>query len=213
MIRHVAKAFFKSTAYFLVDLPVTLLGLLVVWLALPYRWCPPAFAQTYSQHPEHGSWRLERLPCWALLWDNCYDGMLGDKRGWWANYCLTEYKKPNTDRYCMWKWAAIRNPANYWSRVVCGVDVSRCTMTLLAGQEIVDEDHPGWHFMVATRDDGKEFHSLEFVLPWFFDKTHAVYGRFGWKVKMSHTGTAPDAREQDRIKGHVYRVSPWKEIA
>lgn len=212
MIKHIVKAFFKSTAYFIADIPVTLLGLPVVWFALPYRHCPPTFAQTYTQYPEHGSWRLERLPHWALLWDNCYDGMLGDKRGWWANYCLTEYKKPNTDRYCMWQWAAIRNPANYWSRVVCGVDVSRCTMTLLAGQEIVDEEHPGWHFMVATRDDGKEFHSFEFVFPWFFDKSHAIYGRFGWKVKMSHASTAPDAREQDRIKGHVYRASPWKEV-
>lgn len=213
MIRHYIKWAVKSTAYFIADIPVTLLGLLVVWLALRNT-RDEGQEQPFSQHPEHGSWRLLRLPKLALLWDNKYDGMLGDKRGWWANYCLTQYDRPHTDRYCMWQWAAVRNPANYWSRVICGVDVSRCDFTLLAGTERNDDETPGFTFLVATdRETGKQWHYFGFALPWWFSKTHIIQGRFGWKLKMDHAGTAPDAREQDRIKGHVFRASLWKDIS
>ena len=36
--------------------------------------------------------------------------------------------------------------------------------------------------------------------------------RFGWKIKLSHNGTLPSDRAQDRIKGSVFRVTPWKAI-
>lgn len=213
MIKHIAKWFCKSTGYFIADLPVTLVGLLVVAVALPFRKQHLETAKPFTDPKQiTGTWMLVTLPSWAKPWDNVFDGAWGDKRGWWNTYCLDTYDRPCSAFYSMWQWLAIRNPANYWSRVICGVDVSRCIFTLLAGQEVVDEDHPGWHFIVATDDKGREFHSLEFVLPWFFDKSHAVYGRFGWKIKMSHAGTPIDAREQDRIKGHVYRVSPFKSI-
>lgn len=213
MYKHITKWFFKSTIYMLIGLPITLIGLLAVWIGIKIGVHTEGDEASYTQYPNLGNWKLTRLPKWLLLWDNKYDGLLGDKRGWWANYCLENYGKSNKEPYCMWQWAAIRNPANYWSRVVAGVDVSQCTFTLLAGQTVVDEDNPGWHFIVATRKDGAQFHLLQFVFPWFFDKTHAVYGRFGWKIKMDHQGTQPDEREQDRIKGSVYRVSPWKAIS
>jgi len=214
MTAHLAKWFGKSLATLLLTLPVMLLGLLVVAIALPFR-SVHSEKQPFSdpQYPAYGEqWQLIRLPQWALWWDNAYDGMLGDKRGFWNDYCHQNYGKPCAAFYSMWQWAAIRNKSNYFSRNIIGCDVSRCTITLLAGQAEVDEDHPGWHFLVAERDDGAQFHYLGFVFPWWFDHTKAVYGRFGWKIKMDHNGTSTDAREQDRFKGFVFRVSPYKAI-
>ena len=209
MILHVAKWFAQSTAVFLIGLPVTLLGVVVVWFALPHYRIVGG-PRPFTQYPQHGLWRLVRLPRWALWWDNIYDGMWGDKRGWWANYCWSKYGRLQYDRFCMWQWAAIRNPANYWSRIVTGCDVR--AVSLLAGQPVVDEDHPGWHFLLAIDAKGRSFYYLGFNFPWWFDKTHAVFGRFGWKLKLAHDGMPPDAPEQDRIRASVYRVSFWKAI-
>lgn len=212
MIRHVLHWFLKSTAVFLIGLPVTLLGLPLVALGILFRRSFPQTVQHFTdpRYYDRGDWMLVRLPTWLKWWDNPYDGLYGDKRGWWANYCNDHYDCDVDDFYAMWQWAAIRNPANYWSRIVTGCDVR--TVELLAGQLICDEDTPGWHFLRATDAKGRSFYYLGFVFPWFFDKTHAVYGRFGWKLKMSHNWLPEDAPEQDRIRASVYRVSFWKAI-
>lgn len=209
MIRHVLTWWVQSTAVFLLGLPVTLLGLVVVPLALPFRRYIGE-PRPFTQYPDAGYWRLVRLPSWALWWDNIYDGLLGDKRGWWENYCRKNYVHGADHWYSMFQWAAIRNPANYWSRMVTGCDVR--SVSLLAGQPVVDEDNPGWHFLLAVDAKGSSFYYLGFNFPWWFDKTHAVFGRFGWKLKLTHDGMSPDAPEQDRIRASVYRVSFWKAI-
>jgi hypothetical protein len=35
----------------------------------------------------------------------------------------------------------------------------------------------------------------------------------GYKVKVSHNGTTPDAPEKDRFKGIVFTISPFKELS
>ena len=67
-------------------------------------------------------------------------------------------------------------------------------------------------FEIGREVKGRSFYYLGFCFPWFFDKTHAVFGRFGWKLKLAHNGMSPDAPEQDRIRASVYRVSFWKAI-
>lgn len=211
MIRHVAKWFCKSTAIFLLGIPVTLLGLPIVALALPFRVKHPETQRSFTDPRQMpGVWRLETLPRWAKWWSNEFDGAWGDKRGWWNNKAMELWGKRCYEFLPMWWWLAIRNPANYWSRVVTGCDVSKCDIVRLAGQDLADEDNPGWSFLVATeRDTGREFHSLQFFFPWG-DGSRGVLGRFGWKIKMAHNGTLPADREQDRIKGSVYRILPWK---
>lgn len=212
MIRHVIKWFFQSTGVFLIGLPVTLLGLPLVALGILFRRDYPETLQPFTdpRYVDHGYWQLTRLPSWLLWWDNPYDGLYGDKRGWWANYCWEHYGTEHDDFWSMWQWAAIRNPANYWSRIVTGCDVHQ--VELLAGQPVCDEDNPGWHFLRAIDAKGRSFYYLGFVFPWWFDKTHAVFGRFGWKLKMSHNWLPDNAPEQDRIRASVYRMSPWKAI-
>lgn len=211
---HALRWYGKSTLVFLLGIPVTLAGLVLVAIGLPFRVTVTGTRQPFTMYPEatDRGWQLVRLPAWLRLWDNAFDGLLGDRRGWWDNYCREHYGKPCTAFYSMWQWTAIRNPANYWSRVVTGCDVSRCRIDKLAGSDQAEEDAPGWSFLLATRDDGARFYLLQFCLPWAFRRDRAVYGRFGWKVKLAHNGTPPTALDKDRIKGSVYRLSPWKDI-
>lgn len=203
--------FLRAFAFFIASVFMFLAGLFVVPVALLFR-----IEHTETDAPftdplqKPGTHRLVTLPSWALMWDNIFDGAWGDKRGWWNGNCPG---KDCTSFLSMFWWLAIRNPANYFNRVVAGCDVSLCDIVLIAGQEVVEEDTPGWHLLCATeRVTGRKFPYLGFVLFPYKDKTHYVFGRFGWKINMGHNGTPIAARIQDRIKGSVFRVTPWKSI-
>lgn len=204
--------FLRSFALTLASWVVELLGLVVVWfalLSLKNKHMDAASLQQFSQYPQWGHWVLLRLPRWALLWDNAYDGMLGDKRGWWANEC----KGAHTSRINMWRWAALRNPANYFSRNICGVDVSTLRIVQVAGT-ISDEGvapYRGWLLLKGMAVGGKVY--PRFYFEWALFGAHGLMFDIGWKVKLSHNGTAPDAPEKDRIKGIVFTLSPWKELS
>lgn len=198
----IAFAFLRSFGIFLLGIPVTLLGLPIVWVALHFRIEHPENAVPFSQFP--GEWWPVHLPKWAWPWDNNSDGMLGDKRGWWDNYCRENYDTSCNALYSMWQWAAVRNPANNWSRYVTGVDQSRCKVEMLAGTvEDPDDDTPGWNLLLATRDDGKSFPLFQGWLKYpFADK--GFYWRFGWKVELNETVVG------ENWKGSVFKFSPWK---
>ena len=68
------------------------------------------------------------------------------------------------------------------------------------------------HVGIALRSDGKCFPRLYAVLPWWFDQSHAVMIDIGWKIKLSHNGTSPDAEPSDRLKGSVFTPSLWKGL-
>jgi hypothetical protein len=208
--KELGEWYLKSLWFFLVGIPVTLLGLPIVALAIPFRVAHPETQKPFTDVRQlPGNWMLVTLPRWAKWWSNEFDGLLGDTRGWWNTNCINLYKKPATAFYPMWLWTAVRNPANYWSRVITGCDVSKCVITLLAGQENADSDNPGWSFRVATeRGTGKQFHLLQFWIP--LTAEHGIWGRFGWKIEMDDNDISPDASSKDRFKGSVYSVSPWK---
>ena len=203
--------FLRSFLLALLGLPVSILGLGVVWFALPYR-RTVGEAKPFTQYPDLGNWQLVRLPSWALWWDNAFDGVYGDKRGWWANYCIPQYGSTFDSRKCMWYWTALRNPANYFSRNVCGIDVSTIRVEKVAGN-IHDESvapYRGWFLLRGT--DGKRIYPRLYM-------EFAIHGNkglmldFGYKIKLSHNGTPADAPEKDRVKGIVFVVSPWKELS
>lgn len=213
MILRVLAGFIRAAAFFVIGLPVTALGLLVVPVALLFRVPHPSTTQAFTDPRQvPGYWMLVTLRNWARWWSNEFDGALGDKRGWWNTYCLKVFKRECTSFLCMFWWLAIRNPANYWSRVVTGVDVSRCVILHLAGAAVVDEDHPGWQVLAAVRDDGKVFPYFTWVAPWGFKPDHCAYVRIGWKINLDHNNVLSTDRIQDRLKGSVFRGSPWKAI-
>jgi len=199
--RDIGAWYARSTAVFLASIPMTLLGLPVVAIALPFRISDPNSVVPFTQYP--GSWMFVRLPAWAQPWDNPVDGLLGDRRGWWNDYCVTNYGKACDAFYSMWQWAAIRNSANYWSRITVGLDASRCTAQLLAfGKR--------WQFLCATRDDGRKFYLLEGLVP-YPNSTHALEFRFGQKIALDDNRD-PAQPLADRMLGCVYRFRPWKAI-
>ena len=199
--------FLRSFALFLLRVPMILLGLPVVWFALPYQ-IGPRDTQRFTQYPERGWWGLWRLPAWALWWDNAFDGMLGDKRGWWANECKGEH----TSRYNMWRWAALRNPANYFSRNVCGVDVSTLSIALIKSGGVAESaPYRGWYLLKGMDSKGRVYPRL--YMEFAIHGNKGLMLDFGWKIKLSHNGTPSDAPEKDRIKGIVFVVSPWKELS
>lgn len=198
---------------FLAGLPVTILGYPLVAIGL-------LFAQSsglmfaFTQYPLHGYWRYTDLPAILQPWRNTFDGFRGDKRGWWANYCWENYGLPVTAWRSMFMWYC-RNPANYWSRVMTGIDASRCTITKLAGNDDIAEA-PGlrqWQLLIAQHDNGltypRFFCSLAY--PWWPDK--AVMIDIGWKIKLKHSRMSPDADIKDRIRGSVFTPSPWKSLS
>lgn len=210
MSKHVFTLFYRSFSCFIASLVVDLIGLPLVWIGVHFVRTFPETERDFTDPTKAaGKWKLVRLPTWLLPWDNAYDGLLGDKRGWWNNYCLENYKKPATDPYCMWQWAAVRNSGNYFSRNMIGCDVSKCNIVKIAGNDLCDEDNPGWHLLCATdRETGKQYPYFGWVR--FITKDHYAYIRMGWKIKLSHNGTTSDSRDQDRFKGNVFRFSPWK---
>jgi len=186
---------------------VELLGLVVVPLALPFRRVIEGTRQKFAEYV--GWWELVRLPAWALWWDNPYDGMLGDKRGWWnkrTGDCRTLWS--------MFKWAAIRNPANHFSRHVIGCDVSDCKIAKLHGHDVVSEE-PGlrqWQLLCALDNRGRRYFRFYLCFAYKRWPDHGLMIDLGWKIKLSHNGTASDARPQDRYKGLVCVISPWKGL-
>lgn len=199
--------FIRSFLLALLGLPVSILGLAVVWFALPYA-KPEGDDKPFTQYPQWGRWMLVRLPKWALWWDNAFDGLWGDKRGWWANYCLGQYDQSYASRKCMWYWSALRNPANYFSRNVCGVDVSTLTIQQVGGT-LTGEGSNGY---MLLRGKGDKIYP-RFYCEYRLKGEHGLMIDIGWKIKLSHNGTALDAPEKDRLKGIVFTLSPWKELS
>ena len=201
--------FLRAFGLALLKLPLWLIGLPMVWVALPYRSFALETTTPFSQFPAQGSWMLVRLPKWALWWDNAFDGMLGDKRGWWANECDGQAGT----RYNMWRWAALRNPANYFSRNVCGIDVSQIRVEKVAGN-LHDESvapYRGFFLLKGTAQNGRIYPRL--YMEFAIHGNKGLMLDFGWKIKLSHNGTPSDAPEKDRLKGIVFTGSPWKELS
>ena len=212
-IMPIVSWWFKSTVVFLIGLPITALGLVMVAIGIPFRveYLETAAQFTDARFAHLGNWMLTRMPRWARWWDNAYDGLLSDKRGWYADWCI-EHGIGYPSFWSMWIWAAIRNPANYWSRNITGCDVTSSTVDVLYGPAVVDESNPGLHMLICTDAQGRKYPLVEFYYPWPFKPTYGAYGRFGWKIKLAHARTPPGSREQDCVKGSVYRASLWKDL-
>jgi hypothetical protein len=97
--------------------------------------------------------------------------------------------------------------------LVTGVDVSDCVIAKLAGVDEVDDtglSGKSWHFLVATDSKGRNYHLLYGMIP--YSEKRGMYFRIGWKIKLSHNGTSPDEREQERFKGNTIRVNPVQTL-
>lgn len=163
------------------------------------------------------------LPRWAWLWGNDFDGLDGDKRGWWVANCdaqvlfgvlplLRRLGVPLDlmaahDGLACWWWAAVRNPVNNL-RLVPGFNcpVSECEIRYLGDYAV--EDKPGqggWQFVSARRRGGaSRWYGFYLALP--YGPTRAFVLRLGYKIKPAHQGTAEPG------KGMTFKLNPAKAI-
>ena len=77
MLKHILLLLCKSIPVFLAGIPLLLLGLPMVALALPFRTLDTSTGRAFTQYPDYGYWYRVRLPKWARLWDNAFDGAYG----------------------------------------------------------------------------------------------------------------------------------------
>lgn len=171
-------------------------GLLVVALAIPFA--VPGYSLSDGR-------RITNLPRWAWLFGNDFDGLLGDKRLWWA--ANTPFGWAVDSFLAMWWWAAIRNPVNNM-RLVPGLScpVAECVITYRGAHTV--EDKPGlggWQFVRAQRKGGRSrWYGLYWVHEW--SATRALVLRLGYKIKPSHAGS------QEPAKGLTFKLNPYKAI-
>lgn len=203
------KIFLQFLLTFLIELPAIILGLFLVPIGLLFL-KPEGKSVPYTKYPEMGSWKLIRLPKWLYPWDNSIDGVLGDRRGWWAN----ETKDWNP-YVAMWWWMAVRNPANQLKRFILTCDVSRCLVSVYKGQEFVDDEigYTGFQILQAERDDGKKYYQLYYVRPWG-NSTRGLVIQMGFKFKLKHNDYdfENDYPHYKRFKGFTFEIAPYKDI-
>lgn len=162
---------------FICNVVLDIIGLFVVAVAIPFRVDGKSLSDGRP---------IKNLPNCVWLFGNDYDGLLGDKRGWWdAN---TPFGLPADHYIPMYTWAALRNPVNNMrltNMFSCPVEGSTITYK---GKEHV-RDHPnegGWQF-VTTENNGKRWYGFYWVHQW--SETRALVVRLGFKTEPSDAGS------------------------
>lgn len=169
-------------------------GLIMVAIAIPFR--APGLSFSDGR-------KIVNLPRWAWLWGNDYDGLLGDKRGWWAQN--TPFGVPAESWLAMYTWAALRNPANNMRMLNAFSAIVQGSAFTWIGDYIV-EDKPGlggWQ-LVQAENGGRRWYGFYLVHQWTNSRAFVV--RLGFKIKPAHAGTA------EPPKGLTFKLNPYKAI-
>lgn len=189
------KAAAQFVFLFLSNIVLVLLGFVIVAIAIPFR---------VDDFSESDGRRIVNLPKWAWLWGNDFDGLQGDKRGWWAEN--TPFGIAVDSYLAMYIWTAFRNPANnkrltsWYQAPVIGSEITH------KGQYVVEDKAGmgGWQFVKAV-NQGKSYFGFYLVHEWSL--TRAFVLRFGYKIKPLHAGT-----QVEPAKGFTTKVNLFKAI-
>lgn len=187
------KAAIQFLSLFVANVVLDVIGLVVVAIALPFR------VKGYSVSDGR---EISNLPKWAWLFGNDYDGVLGDKRGWWA--ANTPFGLPVGNFVSMYTWAALRNPVNNMRRTnLFSAPVQGSTITFKGKEHVRDDkDSAGWQF-VTTENSGKKW--FGFYLVYLWSDTRAFVIRLGFKVEPKDAGST-------ERQGMTTKVNLWKAI-
>lgn len=190
----ICKALIQWGFLLVTNLVTDVIGLFVVAIAIPFR---------VSGVSGSDGRPIVNLPRWAWLFGNDYDGLLGDKRGWWA--ANTPLGWPVDSFWAMWWWAAVRNPVNnmrfvkLWQAPVVG-------STITYKGDFFVRDSPGnagWQF-VKTENGGQRWYGFYLVHQW--SDTRAFVIRMGFKVQPDDAGTDSEPL------GMTTKINPYKAI-
>lgn len=178
---------------FLCNVVLDIVGLFVVAAAIPFRVDGKSLSDGRP---------IKNLPKCVWLFGNDYDGLLGDKRMWWA--ANTPFGLPVDHFIPMYTWAALRNPVNNMrltNMFSCPVEGSTITYK---GDEHV-RDHPGEGGMqfVTTENNGKKWYGFYWVHEW--SATRAFVVRLGFKTEPKDAGST-------ERQGMTTKINPFKSI-
>jgi len=227
MIKQILEAVVQWVVLIAIRLPLTLLGLVVVPIALAVGTTTEGKGDTgprpFTKYSTDKDWWWEGLHRVFWIWSNDRDGARGDKRGWW-------YDRAGYSFWSKYQWLALRNPVNNM-RFVRGISVNmyEAEVELLAGQPVVD-DHDdgnlfGWQWLCAQGPIFKYYtfyyiseeypEWLTKVIPWFSERVFVF--RIGHKIALKHNdeysgmdidgGTGSD--HQRAWKGFTFRINPF----
>ena len=190
----ICKAFAQWGFLLVSNLLLDVLGLFVVAATIPFR---------VSGVSGSDGRPIVNLPRWVWLFGNDYDGLLGDKRGWWA--ANTPFGWPVDSFLAMWWWAAVRNPVNNMRFVkLWQAPVKGSTITYKGDYFVRDKPgSAGWQF-VKTENGGKCWYGFYLVHQW--SETRAFVIRMGFKVQPDDAGTDGEP------KGMTTKINPYKAI-
>jgi len=189
------KAALQWTFCLAANIVLDSLGLVIVAIALPFR---------KDDISVSDGRKIVNLPKWAWLWGNDFDGVLGDKRGWWA--ANTPFGWDVNSYMAMYWWTAIRNPANNMRRVsLFSAPIVGSIIRFKGQYEVSDKPGMGgWQFVKLNSAKGRNYYGFYLVKQW--SETRAFVIRLGFKVLPRHAGT------NEQPKGMTTRINPWKKI-
>jgi hypothetical protein len=200
--------------FFIAVIPLTVIGLVAVPLAL----LSPNDSQKAATEITNGIdvWWLRTLKPWASLWDNPYDGFLGDSKFRWAGRDMPFGWKNTYYRAQCW-WGALRNPLHRFKSFVITCDIRRCTFTHLLGQDFVRDrpDSTGFQFLTCVRDDGKRYFRIYWVWQWprpFLGADRAVIVELGHEFRRDHWHQDYTGADYKNLKGFAFLIHPCKAI-
>lgn len=170
------------------------LGLVVVAVAVPFA--VPGVSVSDGRP-------IVNLPRWAWPWGNDYDGLDGDKRGWWAQN--TPLGVDVQSWFARWWWAAWRNPANNLRLLpFFSCPVAYCSIRYVGDYSVEDKAGQGGFQFVRAAYGWRRWYGLYWVKE--TSPTTARVLRLGFKIKPEHRGTPEPA------KGLTFKFNLSKEI-
>lgn len=194
-MKDIVFAIAQWSCIFLIRGVVIILGLVMVPLGLLFR-NTSGMSKPFRDYP-HREWIKVDLVGIFSPWGNERDGMIGDHRGSWDNQCGDAYKL-----WSMYKWSAIRNPANRFSRYTLGIDLRENRVIFLKGHnKDLSEWDRGWNFLKAG-----PYFKFEARWRWKDINCHILLGH---KLKSSHIGREADSWEPGKsFKGPTFKITP-----
>lgn len=103
----------------ILTLMMSAIGIPAFLIAWPFR--------SKKTEPNSFGWFMLNMPGLFWLWDNDYDGLVGQKNG--KNYS----KYPLGSFRGCFHWAVLRNPANNWGRYFIGFNYNDCYEIVVDG--------------------------------------------------------------------------------
>lgn len=182
----IAASPFMWALMILIRVIVWIIGLIAVPLAINF---------IHKEKNDRGQY-IERLPKWAILWDNVFDGT-GSHLDWWA-----ELNRGNAYTFkARFKWLQLRNPTNWLTRNFYGVDQTGRVIDVIGRKDVGDRvGREGWQFVSTGWYTG-------FYMCYLYP---GRYDRKGIRIRLGYKLSSENKTGRKALRGWSFTIAPWK---